>query len=137
GGGQLLAMHEPTGRLYVLVHQGGPDSHKEPGTEAWVYDLGARKRVQRITLLNPLVSFIGQLASLDPAHGSGRFGRWLLGRGMPNPGIERIMVTQDATPILIASASLPPTVTIHDAMSGAVLHEVSEPGLGSALLAAP
>jgi len=137
GGGQLLALHGPTGRLYVLVHQGGPDTHKESGTEVWVYDIGARKRVQRITLLNPLVSFIGQLASLDPAHDSGRFGRWFLGRVMPNPGIERIMVTQDPNPVLIASASLPPTVTIHDAMSGAVLREVSEPGLAGALLAAP
>ena len=47
------------------------------------------------------------------------------------------MVTQDPNPVLIASASLPPTVTIHDAMSGAVLREVSEPGLAGALLAAP
>jgi hypothetical protein len=29
---------------------------------------------------------------------------------------------------------MPPTVTIHDAMSGAVLREVSEPGLGGGLL---
>jgi methylamine dehydrogenase heavy chain len=137
GGGQLLALHAPTGRLYVLVHQGRPDTHKEPGTEVWVYDLGARKRVQRITLLNPLVSFVGQLASLDPGHSGGRFGRWFLGTVMPNPGVERILVTQDPNPVLIASASLPPTVTIHDAMTGAMLREVSEPGLAGALLAAP
>jgi methylamine dehydrogenase heavy chain len=137
GGGQLLALHAPTGRLYVLVHQGGPDTHKEPGTEVWVYDLAARKRVQRIPLLNPLVSFIGQLASLDPTHTGGSIGRWVLGAVMPNPGVERILVTQDANPVLIASASLPPTVTIHDAMTGAVLREVSEPGLAGALLAAP
>ncbi len=137
GGSQLLALHAPTGRLYALVHQGGPDSHKEPGSEVWVYDLEARKRIQRITLLNPLVSFVGQLASLDPAHTGGRFGRWLLGRVMPNPGIERILVTQDEHPVLVASASLPPTVTIHDAMTGAVLREVSEPGLAGALLVSP
>jgi methylamine dehydrogenase heavy chain len=137
GGGQLLALHAPTGRLYALVHQGGADTHKEPGTEVWVYDLAARKRVQRIPLLNPLVSFVGQLASLDPAHTGGRFGRWFLGRVLPNPGVERILVTQDSNPVLIASTSLPPTVTIHDAMTGAVLREVSEPGLAGALLATP
>ena len=42
GGGQLLAIHGPTGRLYGLMHQGGPDTHKEPGTEVWVYDLATR-----------------------------------------------------------------------------------------------
>jgi methylamine dehydrogenase heavy chain len=137
GGGQLLALHGPTGRLYALVHQGGPDTHKAPGTEVWVYDLGSRRRVQRIPLLNPLVSFIGQLASLDPAHTGGSVSRWFLGRVMPNPGVERILVTQDANPVLVASASLPPTVTIHDAMTGAVVREVSEPGLAGALLTAP
>jgi methylamine dehydrogenase heavy chain len=137
GGGQLLALHAPSGRLYALVHQGGPDSHKEPGTEVWVYDLASRKRVQRIALLNPLVSFIGQQASFAPDRTSGRVGRLLLGRLMPNPGIERILVTQDPKPVLVAAASLPPTVTIHDAMTGAVLREVSEPGLAGSLLVSP
>jgi methylamine dehydrogenase heavy chain len=137
GGGQLLALHAPSGRLYALVHQGGPDSHKEPGTEVWVYDLATHKRVQRIAMVNPLVSFIGQQASLDPGRTTGRFGRWVLARVMPNPGVERILVTQDASPVLVASASLPPTMTIHDAMTGVVLREVSEPGIAGALLAAP
>lgn len=137
GGGQLLALHGPSGRLYALVHQGGPDTHKDPGTEVWVYDLATRKRVQRIPLLNPLVSFVGQQAALDRAHTTGRVGRWFLERVMPNPGVERILVTQDDHPVLVASASMPPTVTIHDATTGAVLREVSEPGLAGTLLAAP
>jgi len=134
GGGQLLAIHGPSGRLYGLMHQGGPDTHKEPGTEVWVYDLATKKRVQRIPLLSPLMSFVAQQAGLDPATTSGRFGRWALDKVMPHLGVERILVTQDDKPILIASASMPPTVTIHDAMSGAVLREVSEPGLAGALL---
>jgi methylamine dehydrogenase heavy chain len=137
GGGQLLAVHQPSGRLYVLMHQGGPDSHKEPGTEVWVYDLATRKRVQRVSMLNPLISFIGLQASLDPAHTSGRIERWLLGKLVGNPGVERILVTQDEHPVLVASASIPPTLTIHDAVTGEVLREVSEPGLGGGLLVAP
>jgi hypothetical protein len=137
GGGQLLALHAPSGRLYTLVHQGGLDTHKEAGTEVWVYDLATRKRVQRIAMVNPLVSFIGQQASLDPGRAPGRLGRWFLGRVMPNPGVERILVTQDPSPVLVASASIPPTMTIHDAMTGAVLREVSEPGLAGGLLAVP
>jgi len=134
GGGQLLAIHGPTGRLYGLMHQGGPDTHKEPGTEVWVYDLATKRRVQRIPLLSPLMSFVAQQAGLDPATTAGRFGRWSLDRVMPHLGIERILVTQDDKPILVASASMPPTITIHDAMSGAVLREISEPGLGGGLL---
>src|SRR5438132_1385268 len=74
GGSQHLAVHAASGRLYALMHQGGPDTHKEPGSEVWVYDLATRQRVQRIPMLNPLVSFIGQQA------GSGRLTRWLLTR---------------------------------------------------------
>jgi len=52
GGLQHFAVHQPTGRLYALMHQGGVDTHKDPGTEVWVFDLAARKRVQRIALEN-------------------------------------------------------------------------------------
>jgi hypothetical protein len=113
------------------MHQGGPDTHKAPGSEVWVFDLATRRRVQRIPVLSPLASFIGQQA------GSGRFTRWLLAAVLPNTGVERILVTQDEHPVLVASASLPPTVTVHDAMTGAVLREVSEPGLAGSLLFTP
>ena len=131
GGGQHLAVHGASGRLYALMHRGGPDTHKEPGTEVWVYDLATRRRVLRIPVLNPLVSFIAQQT------GRGEWGRWLLAKVLPNPGVERILVTQDEHPVLVASASIPPTVTIHDAMTGAVVREVSEPGLAGSLLFAP
>jgi methylamine dehydrogenase heavy chain len=132
GGGQHLAVHAASGRLYALMHRGGPDTHKDPGTEIWVYDVATHRRVLRIPVLNPLVSFIGLQTGR-----SGSVGRWLLGKVLPNPGIERILVTQDAHPVLVASASIPPTVTIHDAMTGAVVREVSEPGLAGSLLFAP
>jgi methylamine dehydrogenase heavy chain len=132
GGGQHLAVHAPSGRLYALMHRGGPDTHKDPGTEVWVYDVAQRRRVQRIPVLNPLVSFIGQQTGR-----SGGLSRWLLEKVLPNPGVERILVTQDEHPVLVASASIPPTVTIHDAMTGAVVREVSEPGLAGSLLFAP
>jgi hypothetical protein len=137
GGAQHLAVHAGSERLYALMHQGAVDTHKDPGTEVWVYDLTRRVRVQRIPVLNPLVSFIGQQMALDQRGRRGRLTRWLLGRVLPNPGIDRILVTQDERPVLIASASMPPTVTIHDASTGAVVREVSEPGLAGSLLFAP
>ena len=56
GGMQHLAVHAASKRLYSLMHVGGVDSHKDPGTEIWVYDLDTRKRVQRIKLEDPATS---------------------------------------------------------------------------------
>jgi methylamine dehydrogenase heavy chain len=48
GGYQALALHAPTRRLYVTMHDEGRDgSHKRPAKEIWVFDLDARKRIQR------------------------------------------------------------------------------------------
>jgi methylamine dehydrogenase heavy chain len=57
GGYQLLAVHPARNELAVTMHeQGGPGSHKNPGTEIWVYDLEDRERVRRIELAAPALS---------------------------------------------------------------------------------
>lgn len=56
GGIQTAAYHAGTGRLYVLMHQGGPHTHKDPGTEIWIYDVAKRQRVQRVALKTPATS---------------------------------------------------------------------------------
>jgi len=134
GGPQHLAVHGPTGRLYVLVHQGAPDTHKDPGTEVWVWDLATRKRVQRIPMLNPVASFAGQQMGLTENGRTSGLTAWLLKRALPHTGVERILVTQDAKPVLIASASMPPTLTVHDAITGEVVREIGEPGIAATLL---
>lgn len=53
GGLQQLAVHAAPDRLYAIMHQGGPETHKDPGKEVWVYDLGRRRRMQRIALRSP------------------------------------------------------------------------------------
>jgi methylamine dehydrogenase heavy chain len=137
GGAQHLAVHGPSGRLYALVHQGGPDTHKDPGKEVWVYDLATRKRTQRIPTLNPLVSFVDQQMVASGSGALGRTSRWLLEQITPHPGVDRILVTQDPQPVLVVGASMPPTVTVHDAMTGAVVRELSEVGLAGSLFFAP
>jgi methylamine dehydrogenase heavy chain len=136
GGGQHLAVHAGSKRLYALMHRGPVDTHKDPGTEVWVYDLAGRKRVQRMPILNPLASFVSVTGALD-RRTLGSFAKWLMAKTLPNPGVERILVTQDEHPVLVASASLPPTITIHDAMTGKVVREVAEPGLAGSLLSMP
>jgi len=53
GGLQQLAVHAGPDRLYAIMHQGGPETHKDPGKEVWVYDLDQHRRVQRIALRSP------------------------------------------------------------------------------------
>lgn len=50
GGLQHLAVHRASGRLYAIMHQGGLETHKAPGTDIWIYDLASHKRVQQITV---------------------------------------------------------------------------------------
>ena len=49
GGLQHLAVHRPSGRLFAIMHRGGLETHKDPGTDIWVYELATRKRVQQIS----------------------------------------------------------------------------------------
>ena len=50
GGIQHLAVHEASGKLYSLVHQGGNGTHKDPGQDVWVYGLKTQKQIQKIKL---------------------------------------------------------------------------------------
>jgi methylamine dehydrogenase heavy chain len=53
GGVQQLAVHRKKGLIYVLMHQGGEWTHKQPGKAVWVYDVKTRKRVHKIALDRP------------------------------------------------------------------------------------
>jgi methylamine dehydrogenase heavy chain len=137
GGGQQIAVHAGKGRLYALVHQGGRDTHKEPGIEVWVYDLATRSRVQTIGLENPLASFIRLQSGLGRERPRDRFFSWALARVLPNTGTDGILVTQDDHPVLVALSMKPPAVTVYDALTGGVVREISEPGIAGSLLTAP
>ena len=56
GGLQHLAAHRASGRLFAIVHQGGPETRKDLGSEIWVYDLASHRRVQRIAVRNKIGS---------------------------------------------------------------------------------
>lgn len=50
GGQQHLAVHKKNNQLFAAVHQGGIDSHKDPGSHIFVYDLKSKKREKTIVL---------------------------------------------------------------------------------------
>ena len=44
------AIHQASGRLFLLVRNGEPDGFEDPGQEVWVYDLARRERIDRIAM---------------------------------------------------------------------------------------
>ncbi len=56
GGRMPIAVHRSQNRLFVLMHEGGMDTHEHPGPEVWVFDATSHARVARFTLAGPAVS---------------------------------------------------------------------------------
>jgi methylamine dehydrogenase heavy chain len=135
GGMQHLAVHQRTGRLFSLVHQGGPDTHKEAGSEVWVYDLASRQRLERRKLSHPGLSFLSETIDLGP----GLAGLWdfALDWLVPNPGLDQIQVTQDEQPLLVTGSRIGGSLAVYDALSGELLRRVSSGNMTIHTLHAP
>jgi methylamine dehydrogenase heavy chain len=56
GGSQPIWGHASDGLLYVLMHQGGEWTHKQPGSEIWVFNAKQGKRIERLSLPEPSVA---------------------------------------------------------------------------------
>ena len=92
GGVQVGALQRALGRLYVPMHKGGEGSHKEGGSEIWVFDVGSHRRLARWPAA-PLV--------LAP--------------------VVALQVSQDEAPVLFAATSAA-DVAVLDARSGRLRH---------------
>jgi len=92
GGSQVGAIHRGLGRLYVPMHEGGEGTHKDGGTEIWVYDLASHKREARWPLKVPGAKTV-----------------------------MAVQVTQDTAPILFAATDSG-DVAVLDARSGKLRH---------------
>jgi methylamine dehydrogenase heavy chain len=53
GGAGLLTVHRGSNLAFVLMHQGKVDTHHEPGSELWIFDVDKHKRVMRWVLDTP------------------------------------------------------------------------------------
>jgi methylamine dehydrogenase heavy chain len=122
GGRTLTAVHEATGRLFVLMHEGGgQETYKDAGSEVWVYDLDRRIRLARIELENPGPTIMG----IPLEFGAGW--TWPFDRlspfafGLLPPMVEEIAVTQDEAPLLVTSASFAGGLGVYDALQGTFL----------------
>jgi methylamine dehydrogenase heavy chain len=139
GGSQHLAVHEPSGRLYSLVHQGGVDSHKDPGGELWIYDLATGERVERLALRHPGFSILSEGFEFGeswpwPFH---HLAGWLLDHVVPNPGLTVVAVTQDESPLLVTGTQFGGSIAVYDARTGAFLRRVASGNMTAHALVAP
>jgi methylamine dehydrogenase heavy chain len=138
GGLQYLAVHEASGRLFALVHQGGPDGHKEPGSEVWVYDIAGRTRVVRYPLRHPGLTIMGEV--IDPGKELvwplGPLAAWAFDSFMP-PLVTHIVVTPDDQPLLATVSQFTGSIGVYDANSGELLRRVMPVGWTSETLYAP
>jgi hypothetical protein len=138
GGTQPLAVHRASGRLFALVHRGGPDTHKEPGEEVWVYDLASRRRTQRIELQYPGLTYLG--AAIEPGPGAPRPLRalfdWALGALVPAM-VGQIEVTPDTAPLLVTATQMSGSLGVYDVASGELVRRVQAVGIATGSLWAP
>jgi methylamine dehydrogenase heavy chain len=98
GAEQVGAIHRQLGRLYVPMHEGGEGTHKDGGTEIWVFDLATHQRLARW-----------------PVHASG------LGKAIA------VQVSQDAAPLLFVAGDKAPNsaradLAVLDALTGQLKH---------------
>lgn len=137
GGNQHLAVHEKRGRLYSLVHEGGEWSHKDPGSELWVYDLASQQRLARIELASPGLTFMGR--SLE----FGQDWPWPLNRispgivGLMPAMIGNVAVTQDDHPLILTTSEISGSLVLHDLDSGELLRRVPTGNFTASSLHAP
>jgi methylamine dehydrogenase heavy chain len=137
GGRQHLAVHVASGRFYSLVHQGPPDGHKDPGSELWVYDLAQRRRVDRIALRSPGLTYLGE--PIDPGPRLFWPLDWLYERVLSRIGldVDGIAVTQDERPLLVTGSSFSGSLGIYDALSGEFLRRVAPGNTTTLVLQVP
>jgi len=138
GGLQHSAVHQKSGRFYVLVHRGGPDTHKDPGDEVWIYDLPSHRRLERVKLVNPGVTVYGFPIEVGRSwvRPFNHLFDWLLDTFAP-AAVTAIQVTQDDTPLLFTASQYSGSLGVYDAMNGKFLRRVQPTGWTSDILLAP
>ena len=133
GGIQVLAFHAKSGELYALVHQGEKDTHKQGGTEAWVYDLAKREKVRSVPAPNLRASYLRRMLEIE----AGGWIDWLLAKVVPSAGVKSVVVTQDDAPLLYFADGESPVLAVNDARTGAALREISQTGISIGLVVLP
>jgi len=126
GGRQYIAIHGLSQRLFVLMHRGEADTHKQGGTHVWIFDLPSHKKLDEVKLLSPGFTFTG-----EPLVFSDRWTwlyNWLSSFSFiePHARPDLIAVTQDEkNPAFLLSGEATGMVAVYDALTMKFRHRVS------------
>lgn len=121
-GNHGTALHERSGRLFVLMHKDKPENYQHPGTEVWVFDTRTQKRLARIKLNEQSTAIgVGQgeqprLYSLD----------WIV--PMPSLFTAWIYLTEGEQALMPLARQ---GINLYDADSGKHLRSIDDLPLGS------
>ena len=66
GGGQLMTINTGLDLLFVVVHEGGKDTHENPGTEVWVFDRGSKRRIAKMKMEKAVRSILVTQSASEP-----------------------------------------------------------------------
>ncbi len=133
GGIQHLAVHRDRRSLYSLVHQGGAGTHKDSGSEIWVYDLESRTRIQIMDVPKLLPGLLRPIVGVE----AGGVLDWFLRLLLPNLGAHSIVVTQDSQPLLFVRHGQTGAVGVLNATTGEHLRDLEESGISGGTMALP
>lgn len=65
GGTQPVAYQRGSDLLLALMHQGGEDTHKDPGSEVWIYKLSEQRLIHKLKL-ESIATAINVSQDIDP-----------------------------------------------------------------------
>lgn len=129
GGRQFVATHEASGRLYVLMHRGPADTHKEGGTDLWVYDVASHKKIKASGLWSPGFTFSGVSTEFG-ANWIWPFNQlynWLslISFVEPHARPDSMAITQESHPVLLLTGQFTGMVGVYDADTLEMSHRVT------------
>lgn len=129
GGRQFVAAHADSNRLFVLMHKGKIDTHKEGGTHLWVFDLATHAKLESIKLLSPGFTFSGVPTEFgaDWVWPLNQTYNWLSAISFiePHARPDSIVVTPGAKPYLLLTGQFTGMIAVYDANSLEFSHRVT------------
>jgi len=125
GGLQVVAVHAASERLFVVMHEGGPGSHKDAGPEIWSFDLAERRRIGRIEPPSLSATFLGDTLGISTDSFSFTLLKWIL----PADTVHSIAISQDAAPVLFMRNAELGAIGVVDPDGGQVVRIIGEAGL--------
>lgn len=118
-GFQHLAIHRPSNKLYLLTHQGPPETFEDPGTHVWVFDLATQAKSNAYELAERTISIAVSQDDAPLLYG--------IGAHIPMPILAQIWIylTEGEAPLI---ETVQFGLDVYDAEDGSYQRTISQLG---------